>query len=121
MTSAAGTFLVPVAGGVFALFFVVVMALGVGALLIGIVALVEIAQTPVERFGPWWDNTKQTWLIDVVVGFVVPASTIVAGIHWYLTGRRGLHETGVAGRPFWAGSPRPAPPYGGPPPAPPSA
>jgi hypothetical protein len=108
--------------GVFFLFFGFVMLTVVGGLVIGVAAVISVATTPSERFGPWWDNTKQMWLIGLVVGYLIPFGTIIAGITWFVGGRRGLSLTGTAGRPFWAGPPKPAPiagPSGYAPPPPP--
>jgi hypothetical protein len=122
MTAAGSNFLVPAAGfGAFFLIFTVLMVVGFGGFVLGVVALIDVSQTPVERFGPWWDNTKQTWIIGLAVAFVVPLGPLIGGIAWYRSGKPALRATGVAGRPFWAGAPRPAPPYQPQPPPPPPA
>jgi hypothetical protein len=108
--AADSNFLVP---GGFAAFFVlwlVLVLVGFGGFVVGVIALINVATTPVERFGPWWDNTRQVWILGLAVAFVVPLGPLVAGISWFTTGRRGLHHGGVAGRPFWAGAPKPPPP-----------
>jgi hypothetical protein len=97
------------AGLLFFLFFGFIILMTVGGLLLGVAAVISIATTPSERFGPWWDNTKQMWLIGLVVGYVIPFGTIIAAITWFASGRPGLSSTGTAGRPFWAGPPKPAP------------
>lgn len=106
-------------GGFFAVFGVIWL-IGIAGLIYGVAALVSVAQTPSEYFGPWWDNTKQLWLIGIAVGFVVPFGTLIAGIHWFNSGKAPLRAgQGVAGRPFWAGPPKPQPPapaYAPPPP-----
>jgi hypothetical protein len=107
------------AGVLFFLFFGLIMLASVGGLVIGVVAIISVATTPAEAFGPWWDNTKQTWILGLVLGYLIPLGTIVGGIAWFTGGRRGLAR-GVAGRPFWAGPAKPvplaAPPGYGPPP-----
>jgi hypothetical protein len=41
---------------------------------------------------------------------VVPFGTLITGIMWFTTGRAPLRAGhGVAGRPFWAGLPKPPP------------
>jgi hypothetical protein len=111
-------FLVPSAGlGLFMLFWLGLVAVSLGGFVLGIVALIDVAQTPVDRFGPWWDNTRQTWIIGIAVSFLIPAGSLVAGILWFSGGRRGLRRFGLAGRPFWAGPPKPPPPWGPTPPA----
>jgi hypothetical protein len=107
--------------GMFFFVFAFIALASVGGLLVGVIAIINIASTPAERFGPWWDNTKQTWIIGLAIGYVVPFGTIIGGIAWFTGGRRGLTTTGTAGRPFWAGVPKPAPigpppGYGPPPP-----
>jgi hypothetical protein len=106
------------AGLLFFLFFGFIMLTAVGGLLIGVAAIISVATTPAEAFGPWWDNTKQIWILGLVLGYLIPFGTIVAGIAWFTGGRRGLAH-GVAGRPFWSGPPRPAPIAGPPGYAPP--
>jgi hypothetical protein len=104
----------------FFLIFGFMMLMTIGGLIVGVVAVISIATTPSERFGPWWDNTKQVWLIGLVVGYLIPFGTIIAGTAWFTSGRPGLAATGTVGRPFWAGPPKPAPiapPPGYPPPA----
>jgi hypothetical protein len=97
----------------FGLFFGFIMAIwlvGFGALILAIAALISVAKTPTEFFGPWWDNTKQTWIIGIAVSFVIPFGTLIAGIMWFNSGRAPLRAgQGVAGRPFWAGPPKPPP------------
>jgi hypothetical protein len=97
----------------FGLFFGFIMAIwlvGFSALILAIAALVSVAKTPTEFFGPWWDNTKQTWIIGIAVSFVVPFGTLIAGIMWFNSGRAPLRAgRGIAGRPFWAGPPKPPP------------
>jgi hypothetical protein len=109
-------FLAPASFGLFMLFWLVLMALSLGGFLVGLVAFIDVAQTPVDRFGPWWDNTRQAWIIGIAVSVLIPAGPLVAGILWFGGGRRGLRTFGVAGRPFWAGAPRPTPPWGATPP-----
>ena len=123
MSVLAADFLVP-AGGAFALFFVfwlVLMVVGLGGLAVGIAALINVGSTPIEAFGPWWDNTRQMWIVGIAVSFLVPLGPLIAGILWFTSGRRELRDHGIAGRPFWAGAPRPQPPWppAGVPPAPP--
>jgi hypothetical protein len=89
----------------------------------GIAALISVARVPAERFGPWWDNTKQTWVLGLAVSFFVPFGSLIAGIMWFATGKGPLrHGSQMAGRPFWSGPPKPPPyiypPYN-PPPGPP--
>ena len=107
-------------GGAFALFFVfwlMLMLVGIGGFVAGIAALINVASMPFEAFGPWWDNTRQMWIVGIAVSFLVPAGPLITGVMWFTSGRRGLREHGIAGRPFWAGAPRPQPPAW--PPAPP--
>jgi hypothetical protein len=85
----------------------------------GIAALISIARQPTEAFGPWWDNTKQTWIIGTAVAFFVPFGPLIAGISWFSGGKAPLRRGAPqAGRPFWSGPPKPPPypPYGYPPP-----
>lgn len=103
------------AGGVllFGLFLVVwltLMLAAIGGMVVGISALVSISRLPPEAFGPWWDNTKTPWLLGVAVSFVIPFGLLVTGVLWFRSGRRTLVRTGVVGRPFWMGPPRPPPP-----------
>jgi hypothetical protein len=105
------TLLAPAGFGLFMVVWLGVVALSLGGFLVGVVALIDVAQTPVDRFGPWWDNTRQIWIIGIAVSFLIPAGSLVAGILWFSGGRRGLRATGVAGRPFWAGAPKPPPPW----------
>jgi hypothetical protein len=97
----------------FGLFFGFIMAIWLvafGSLILAIAALISIARLPAEAFGPWWDNTKQLWIIGLAVSFVVPLGTTIAGIMWFMTGRAPLRAGhGIAGRPFWAGPPKPPP------------
>lgn len=82
-----------------------------GGVVLAIAALVSVAGTPTEAFGPWWDNTRALWLIGIAVGFVVPFGTLITGIMWFNSGRAPLRAgQGFAGRPFWAGPPKPPPP-----------
>src|SRR3954453_18622612 len=78
VTVADAAFLAPSFGIVFVLFWAGLMLLGFGGFVLGVVALINVATTPIERFGPWWDNTRQVWLVGLAVAFVVPAGTIVA-------------------------------------------
>jgi hypothetical protein len=110
-------FLLPSFGAAFVLLWFGLFVVGFGGFMLAVAALISIATTPVERFGPWWDNTRQVWLIGTAVSFVVPFGNLVAGFCWFTTGRRGLRDHGVAGRPFWAAAPRPAPPVAPVPPA----
>ena len=103
--------------GVFLLFWLTLVILGFAGFLVGVIALIDVAQSPVERFGPWWDNTRQVWIIGIAVSFALPFGPLITGILWFTGGRRGLRSVGVAGRPFWAGAPKPGPPWG--PPSPP--
>jgi hypothetical protein len=96
--------------GVFIAIWLVFAVIGFGGLVLGVAALIDVARTPIERFGPWWDNTRQAWLVGIAVSFALPFGSIITGIVWFAAGRPGLRTTGVAGRPFWAGAPKPAPP-----------
>jgi hypothetical protein len=96
--------------GLFFLFFGVLWLATFGGVILAIAALISVAKTPSHVFGPWWDNTKQVWLIGIAVGFVVPFGAIVAGFIWFHSGRAPLREgRGYAARPFWAGPPKPPP------------
>ena len=109
--------------GAFVLVWLAFALAAAGGFILGIVALIDIARTPIERFGPWWDNTRQAWLVGLAVSFALPFGPMIGGIVWFSSGRRGLRTTGVAGRPFWGGAPKPPPPawppYWGPPQPPP--
>lgn len=107
---AAGNFLVVSGFGMFMVVWLAFMLLGLGGFVLGVVALIDVARTPIERFGPWWDNTRQAWLVGIAVAFVLPFGPIITGLMWFTGGRRGLRTTGVAGRPFWGGAPKPPPP-----------
>jgi hypothetical protein len=81
----------------------------------GIAALVSIARQPTDAFGPWWDNTKQVWIIGTAVAFFIPFGPLIAGISWFSGGKAPLRRGAPpAGRPFWSGPPKPPPypPYG---------
>jgi hypothetical protein len=94
----------------FFLFFGLIWLAAFGGLVLGISALISVARTPTEAFGPWWDNTRQLWLIGIAVGFVIPFGMLIAGIMWFSSGRAPLRAGhGYAGRPFWAGPPKPQP------------
>jgi hypothetical protein len=97
-------------------FFIGAMWLVFGAMYIaGIAALISIARQPTEAFGPWWDNTKQAWIVGTAVAFFVPFGPLIAGISWFSGGKAPLRRGGSqAGRPFWSGPPKPPPypPYG---------
>jgi hypothetical protein len=83
---------------------------------VGIAALVSIARLPTEAFGPWWDNTRTTWIIGIVISFILPFGPLVTGIMWFANGAVPLrHGQPQAGRPFWAGPVKPYPPYMPPP------
>jgi hypothetical protein len=115
--------------GGFGIIFVFILLLWIVALAsfgVGIAALVSIARTPAEAFGPWWDNTRQLWLTGIAISFLIPFGHIITGIMWFSGGREPLRRgLGYAGRPFWAGPPKPPPmmappgwPGYGPPPGP---
>jgi hypothetical protein len=93
----------------FFIFFALIWLASIAGFVIGIAALISVSKLPSEAFGPWWDNIKQTWLIGIAVGFVVPFGTLITGILWFNSGRTTLRTVGVAGRPFWAGPPKPPP------------
>jgi hypothetical protein len=99
--------------GGFGIFFVIILLLWLAALAsfaLGVAALVSVSKLPAEAFGPWWDNTKQTWLVGIAVSFFIPFGHLITGIMWFTSGRDPLRTGGIAGRPFWAGVPRPQPP-----------
>jgi hypothetical protein len=102
--------------GVLLLLWLGLIVLGLGGFIVGVVALIDVAQTPLDRFGPWWDNMRQSWIIGIAVSFVLPFGPLISGILWYTGGRRGVRQSGLAGRPFWAGPPKPPPPWGPSPP-----
>lgn len=110
MTASFGVF------GALFFFWLLLMIVAVGSLGVGIAALIDVAGTPIERFGPWWDNTRQAWIVGLAVAFLIPAGPLIGGILWFSGGKRELRTRGVAGRPFWSSAPRPAPPYGPQPP-----
>ena len=88
----------------------------------------SLVRTPLACWRGWWRERKWGfstqgaggWLADrakgLAVSVVIPAGPLVAGIMWFTGGKRGLRQTGVAGRPFWAGAPKPPPPWGPTPP-----
>ena len=85
---------------------------------VGIAALISVARTADAAFGPWWDNTKQIWVIGLVVAFLIPAGALVTGVAWFVAGKGPLRRGGrLVGRPFWSGPAKPAP-YGYGPPGP---
>jgi hypothetical protein len=94
----------------FVVWFVLVFG-SIAAFLIGVIALIQAAQMPAEAFGPWWDNTKSGWLLGMAVSYALPLGSLVTGVYWFRTGRRQLAATGVVGRPFWLGPPKPPPVY----------
>jgi hypothetical protein len=98
--------------GLFGFAFVLFFALGLAPVVIGIAALIGVGTTPADAFGPWWDNTRQSWLIGIAVSFLVPFGPLVSGLFWFTTGRAPLRAGArQAGRPPWSGPPRPAPPH----------
>lgn len=102
-------FLFP-AFGLFFVFVSLIWLAAFGGLIFAVAALISVSQTPTEAFGPWWDNTKQLWIIGLVVGFFVPFGNLIAGYMWFSSGRAPLRAGhGIAGRPFWAGPPKPPP------------
>jgi hypothetical protein len=102
-------FLFPAFGLVFVVFAVLWLA-AIGGFFLGIAALISVARMPQEAFGPWWDNTRQTWLVGIAIGFVIPCGTLIAGIMWFSSGKAPLRAgQPYAGRPFWAGPPKPPP------------
>jgi hypothetical protein len=108
-----GLFMLPFAG-VFVIIGVVWLV-GIASFVLGIAALISVARHPSEAFGPWWDNTRSTWLIGIAVSFVLPFGTLVTGIAWFKNGAMPLRRRiGPAGRPFWSGPAKPYPPYGAP-------
>ena len=96
--------------GLIGLIWLAFIVFGLGGYIVGIAALISVAQSPVEAFGPWWDNTRQTWIIGIAVSFLLPFGPIISGLMWFTTGKHGLRYGPFYGRPFWAGAPRPAPP-----------
>jgi hypothetical protein len=122
-------FFLPAFGLFFAIFGLIWLA-GIAGLVLGVAALISVSRTPTDVFGPWWDNTRQLWLVGIAVSFVIPIGTLITGIMWFSSGRAPLRAgQGYAGRPFWAGPPKPPPlppppgwpgyaqaPYGYPPP-----
>ena len=98
-----------IAFGFFFLVWSALMLVTVGGVIMGISALVSVARLPPEVFGPWWDNTKSVWLLGIAVSFILPFGALVAGAVWFQSGKRTLHQTGTAGRPFWTGPRRPPP------------
>lgn len=96
-------------GGFFVIWALFMLG-GVGGFVLGIAALVSAARLPAEAFGPWWDNTRSAWMLGIGVSFAVPFGMLVTGIYWFTTGKPGYTRTGVVGRPFWVGPPKPAPP-----------
>jgi hypothetical protein len=95
----------------FSAFFVGMFVLFAVMYGIGIAALISVARTPDEHFGPWWDSTKQTWILGIAVSFFVPLGSLISGIMWFTNGKGPLrHGSHTAGRPFWTGPPKP-PPY----------
>jgi hypothetical protein len=111
------------AGFVFPIFFVAVFAciwvVAIATVGVGVAALISLARQPATAFGPWWDNTKSSWLIGVAVSFVVPFGSLITGISWFRSGKAPLNKgSGMAGRPFWIGPPKPVPYAFAPPPYP---
>jgi hypothetical protein len=107
-TSHSSSVALPVAFSVFFVGIFVVFAVVYG---LGIAALISVARTPDEFFGPWWDSTKQTWILGIAVSFFVPLGSLISGIMWFTNGKGPLrHGSHTAGRPFWTGPPKP-PPY----------
>jgi hypothetical protein len=105
--------------GIFAVFLFLIPLLALSSIGLGVAALVSISRTPIEAFGPWWDNTRQTWLVGVAVSFVIPLGNVIAGIVWFSSGRAPLRNgQGYVARPFWSGPPKPPPPPGWVPPPP---
>lgn len=112
-TSHSSSVALPIA---FSLFFVGILLVSFVMYGFGIAALISIARKPAEAFGPWWDNTKQIWIIGIAVSFLVPLGSLISGIMWFTAGNGPLrHGLPTAGRPFWSGPPKP-PPYTYPPP-----
>jgi hypothetical protein len=108
--------------GLFFAVWVVFFLASVGGVICAVAALVSISRMDAGAFGPWWDNTKTTWLVGIAVSFAIPFGSLVTGLYWFSKGRATLPTSGVALRPFWAGPPKPMPqwpPAGGYPPPPP--
>lgn len=102
--------MLPFAG--FFVFFAAIWLIAIATYVVGIAALISIARHPSEAFGPWWDNTRSTWLIGIAVSFILPFGALVTGIAWFKSGVAPLRQIrGPAGRPFWAGPAKPYPPY----------
>jgi hypothetical protein len=109
-------------GGVFAVFFLFMMAVTLVPLGFAIYSLVDVSRTPDAAFGPPWDNGKSAWTLGMALAIVIPFGTIVGPVLWFTQGRNAVRAGRQVPRPFW--SPRPAqPPYPYPyppqPPAPP--
>jgi hypothetical protein len=95
-------------GALFAV-WAVVMATSIGGMICAIAALVSISRMHPDAFGPWWDNTKTTWMVGLAVSFLVPFGAVVVGVYWFWKGKEPLPATGMVARPFWAGPPKPMP------------
>ena len=89
----------------------IVMTASIGGMICAIAALVSISQMHADAFGPWWDNTKTTWMVGLAVSFLVPFGAVVVGVYWFWKGKEPLPTTGMVARPFWAGPPKPMPMY----------
>lgn len=101
-------------GGFFASFFVIVLVFAFVPIGIWIWALVEAMRAPEPAFGPPWDNTKNAWILGMVIGLFIPAGAIVTTVLWWVQGHKPLRAGAAVQRPFWAPGPRYYPP---PPPA----
>lgn len=100
--------------GLFVSGFMIIWALlffgSIGGLIAGVLALISVAQTPTPAFGPWWDNTKNAWLLGIGISYLIPFGLWFTAIYWFRTGKRGLDRDGLVGRPFWSGPIKPYPP-----------
>lgn len=62
----------------FVVIWLVLAAVGFGGFVLGVIALIDVARTPLERFGPWCDNTRRRR--PSVLGRWTKASTGVAAV-----------------------------------------
>lgn len=101
--------MVEVGIGVFFAVWSLMALASVGGMICAVAALISVGRTDANAFGPWWDNTKNAWLLGLAVSFAIPMGTLIGGVYWFWKGRPPIATTGQALRPFWIGPPKPAP------------
>lgn len=92
-------------GGFFLFTMLFVFALTIVPFAFAIYSLIEISRTPVEAFGPPWDNGKNAWTLGLALSFLLPVGAIVTSVLWWTQGHVALRAGRPVPRPFWSPSP----------------